>query len=125
MEKPHFSPISETIVPQQIVCLENGWELLYGEVIQMIQPRNHCWLRPLLLARHADTTNPDPQGHQLLLDLRHTSDLIIPAHWLRQALDSELFPLYGQLPPPNPSPESISSARQTLRRIVEERTHHG
>jgi len=39
-----------SFAPYQIVCLEHQQSYLYGEVIQVIESKNLCWMRPLLLA---------------------------------------------------------------------------
>ena len=82
----------------QIICLEHQNNCLYGEVIQIIQQRQLCWLRPLLLIEnyslfldnHALTKNE-------IIDLRDTSDLLLPISWFRYSLDTEVVSLLSKL----------------------------
>jgi hypothetical protein len=40
---------SSQFQPRQILCLEHGQSRLYAEVIQVVDDRPVCWLRPLIL----------------------------------------------------------------------------
>ena len=73
--------------PRQIVCLESYDERLYGEVIQIIEQRQTCWVRPILVV----------QQEFLVRDLRSSSDLILPLCLFRQCFDTEVIPFLTQL----------------------------
>lgn len=83
-----FSTVgSITFKPNQIVCLEFNNQSLYSEVIQVIEQRQTCWVRPILIA----------QQEKLICDLRSTSDLILPVCLFRACFDTEMLPLWAQL----------------------------
>jgi len=73
--------------PNQIVCLVLNNERLYGEVIQIIEQRKTCWVRPILIAKQ----------EKLIHDLRSSSDLILPLGLFRLCFDTEMIPLLTQL----------------------------
>lgn len=73
--------------PNQIVCLESYDQCLYGEVIQIIEQRQTCWVRPLMIV----------QQQALVVDLRSSSDLILPLRLFRLCIDTEIIPLIAQL----------------------------
>jgi hypothetical protein len=61
--------------------------LLLAEVIQMVPERERCWAKPLGLA------HVEKYQLKLLHNLRETSQLILPASFFREALDTEVLPL--------------------------------
>ena len=73
--------------PSQIVCLEFYDERLYGEVIQIVEQRQTCWVRPIMIV----------QQKVLLVDLRSSSDLILPLRLFRLCFDTEIMPFLTQL----------------------------
>lgn len=75
--------------PRQIVCLQHESSNLYAEVIQVVQSRPVCWVRPLLLAEFP----PGDSCQPLIYDLRSTADLVWPLSLFRSALDTEVIPL--------------------------------
>ena len=77
----------EAFKPHQIVCLEFYDERLYGEVIQIIEQRQTCWVRPILIV----------QQEVLVGDLRSNSDLILPLRLFRLCFDTEIIPFLTQL----------------------------
>jgi hypothetical protein len=92
MLKPFFKP-------SQIVCLEHQNNYLYGEVIQIIESRQLCWMRPLMLAVFANdipTVNSLQEAEELW-DVRLTSDVAYPLPLFRPALDLEVLPLMMHL----------------------------
>ncbi|MEM8779819.1 MAG: hypothetical protein AAGF26_13290 [Cyanobacteria bacterium P01_G01_bin.49] len=106
--------------PQQIVCLEHHHHHLYCEVIQLVESRNLCWVRPLFLAVLSKTV---PAYHQLLtpkllIDVRLTSDLLYPINLFRPALDTEVIPLLAQVESQDTSLEVIEIAKQQLHRFI-------
>ena len=96
---------------RQIVCLEHETTRLYAEVIEFVELRQVCWLRPVMLTRTV-TNNPPvltaSSDSVILSDLRHGPDLLVPTRFVRLALDTEVIPLLTQLqdhssdPMPNP-----------------------
>ncbi|WP_144053311.1 hypothetical protein [Xenococcus sp. PCC 7305] len=83
-----FPVISDvTFKPNQIVCLGFQDKCLYGEVIQTIEQRQTCWVRPILMVQQED----------LVWDLRSSSDLILPLCLFRPCFDTEILPLFTQL----------------------------
>jgi hypothetical protein len=111
-----------SFAPYQIVCLEHQQSYLYGEVIQVIESKNLCWMRPLLLAvfpRRVGTVDNFLEAKELL-DLRFTSDVAYPVALFRPALDTEVIPLIGQLEILDETKEPNSSSKQKLRQFLEQ-----
>lgn len=85
--------------PCQIVCLEHGTSYLYAEVIQVIESRQLCWARPLVLMLQPFDAIADSTlacNHLLweqsgFYDLRQDSDLLLPLTLFRAALDTEVL----------------------------------
>ena len=105
---------------QQIVCLEHNSRFLYCEVIQVVESRQLCWVRPLFLAVLSEA---DPIYHQLslpkiLIDVRLTSDLLYLISLFRPALDIEVIPLLTQVETQDTSPDVIDLAKQQLRHFI-------
>jgi len=73
---------------KQIVCLEHQNTYLYAEVIDIIEARQMCWGRPLLLSSDELSS---------LYDLREGSDILLPLSLFRPALDTELIPLLMEI----------------------------
>ena len=96
---------------KQIVCLEHQNTYLYAEVIDIIEARQMCWGRPLLLAVGDPLT---------LYDLREGSDILLPINLFRPALDTELIPLLVELPPEqNRGVDSAKIAHRQLRSFIQ------
>ncbi|MBM0741596.1 hypothetical protein JOY44_08200 [Phormidium sp. CLA17] len=91
-------PFSSThaFQPSQIVCLEHGYSRLYAEVVQVAEPRQVCWVRPLALAVGDPTISVDNQLADLH-DLRQGSDLLLPIALFRLAIDTEVIPVLTHL----------------------------
>jgi hypothetical protein len=83
--------------PNQIVCLESSPHYLFGEMIQHVRDRQRCWVRPLVLATGDPTDRHPINFGGEWYDLRDCSDLLLPEHLFRAALDTEVLPLMGQL----------------------------
>jgi hypothetical protein len=84
----------------QIVCLEYQNKLLYTEVIQSLLERAWCWSRPLCMAisdREEFGNFSKDNSVKTIIDLRSSSDLILPNCLFRPALDLELIPLLALL----------------------------
>ncbi len=85
--------------PGQIVSLECGNTCLHSEVIQVVEARQVCWVRPLMLvAFHSGDDLCDRLGQDYTLsDLRNGADLLWPLSVFRAALDTEVISLLSQL----------------------------
>lgn len=110
MEKRTLTGVLTQFQPYQIVCLESPNSYLYSEVIQVVTSRQLCWVRPLLLFSHS---------LQEILDLRDTSDLLLPISLFQPALDTEVIPLLTQLPESNFLSDD-TQARFQLRNFINE-----
>ena len=113
--------------PCQIVCLEHEDFRLYGEVIQIVQERQVCWVRPLglivLTADPADSLTWQERftaGAFVLHDLREGADLLWPASLFRPALDTEVMPILMQLYNAEIQTKPDRTARQKLNSFVQE-----
>ena len=113
---------SPTFSPYQIVCLEHRQSYLYGEVIQVIQSKNRCWMRPLLLAVFPPVIQAENNFGEAneLLDLRFTSDVAYPLNLFRPALDTEVIPLISQLESLDGMKETNSLSKLKLRQFLEQ-----
>lgn len=98
---PRHTTDSLNFQPYQIVCLQHDNRLLYAEVIQTIEPRKTCWVRPLALKQVsiAESTldlNALSWDAQVY-DLRQGSDLLLPISLFRLAMDTEVLEVLDQL----------------------------
>jgi hypothetical protein len=88
----------------QIVCIAD-WQnqlpsLLFAEVVQHVLPRQHYWVRPLVLATaQSAQSRIETIGDKdwIWQDLRQGSDLLLPEELFRAALDTEVLPLMSLL----------------------------
>lgn len=81
--------------PCQIVCVQHETSYLYAEVVQIIESRHLCWVRPLMLilrAAEAFTWDKTLLEQSDCYDLRQDSDLLLPLSLFRAALDTEVLP---------------------------------
>lgn len=107
--------------PHQILCLEHQDTSLYGEVIQVINERNLCWLRPIVLVQRKQQ---DLEDTVTLFDLHQGADLLYPLTLFRIALDTEVLPILVQLESlkteqsPAASPEASRIAHQQLQHFI-------
>uniref|UniRef100_B8HWX2 Uncharacterized protein n=1 Tax=Cyanothece sp. (strain PCC 7425 / ATCC 29141) TaxID=395961 RepID=B8HWX2_CYAP4 len=90
---------TERIDPAAIVRLSHAQSHLYAEVIQVMAERQMGWLRPLLLAEAEDESGAESPVPVKIHDLRQGADLLWPLDLLEPALDTEVLPLFSQLPP--------------------------
>lgn len=104
---------SSELQPSQIVCLEDGGDRLYAEVIQIVKPRQLAWVRPLMLVI------AEPELSSSLYDLRQGSDLLWPAKLFRAALDTEVISLLSQLDAPPIKFEGSRVGHQQLKRFID------
>lgn len=105
--------------PCQIVFLEHQAIRVYAEVIQVVEQRRICWVRPLAL----QPLSEDPSlvsGNSVpeLYDLRQGVDLLFPTRFFQAAIDIEVMPLLTQLYALETSLEELRLAQQKLRQFV-------
>ena len=100
--------------PLQIVCLEHLGTCLYAEVIQVVESRQVCWVRPLLLVESPTTIEPS------VLDLRSTVDLLWSLASFRPALDTEILPFLANIFTSAPPSQSSAHARQQLNYFIQQ-----
>lgn len=102
--------------PRQIVGLEHETTRLYAEIIEFVESRQVCWVRPLMLV----ISTVDNNLPLALYDLRLGADLLWPASLFRPALDTEVIPLLVQLNNPDAQVVNSSDAHQQLSNFVRE-----
>lgn len=106
MYKSNFQPL-------QIVCLEHLATCLYAEVIQVVESRQVCWVRPLVLVQHS---TEDPS----VIDLRSTVDLLWSLASFRPALDTEILPFLGSIFASVPPQQPNIYAHQQLNSFIQQ-----
>ncbi|HAC64819.1 MAG TPA: hypothetical protein DCF68_15125 [Cyanothece sp. UBA12306] len=106
--------------PGQIVSLDHNNSHLYGEIVQVVEERNLCWVRPLFLEILEDNISEisDLSASKFLVDVRLTSDLLYPIKMFRPALDTEIIPWLNRLETQDYSTENIQQARQQLHQFI-------
>ena len=105
----------------QIVCLEHENSFLYAEVIQVIELRQTCWVRPWILKVLSLKHNnlPEFDDNSTIFDLRESADLVLPISLFRAALDTEVIPLLSELDNLESQEQDLILPRQKLRQFVE------
>jgi len=109
--------------PHQIVCLEHATRHLYAEVIEVVEWRQICWLRPLMLAvspNENEDINPITLQSLRLYDLRQGPDVLWPTKFLRLVLDTEVIPLLAQLEDLHHHPKDQPDTRHQLADFIAE-----
>jgi hypothetical protein len=100
----------------QIVYLELRETRLYAEVVQMIEKKQVCWVRPLGLWT-IQPTNEEKNLEiplQKMHDLRQGSDLLLPTALFQPALDTDVVPFMMELYAVNPLTEETELSANTL-----------
>lgn len=121
-----MKPVSRDFIhnfqPSQIVCLEHGDSCLYAEVIQVLEARQMCWVRPLMLKVFSSESecgnNQDVSEKSRLWDLRDGADLVWPICLFREAIDTEFMPLLSELYLLDIEPKNLPISHQQLRDFV-------
>jgi hypothetical protein len=112
--KPNFQPY-------QIVFLEHGCTRLYAEMVQFVESRDLCWVRPLALVSvdvSIEFRNWTDYDRLTIQDLREGSDLMCPAVLFQEALDVEVIPLMTHLHEDSKVKGSI--AHQSLHEFIQQ-----
>ncbi len=102
--------------PRQIVYLENDNQRLYAEVIQVVESRQMCWVRPLVLVSYFYDFTPEPPP--VVIDLRSAADLFWQSTLFRPALDTEVIPFLVKSLTTEPTTESYAAAVAQLNQFV-------
>ena len=107
--------------PGQIVSLECGDACLHSEVIQVVEARQVCWVRPLMLVVLLSRKDLSAQWSQeyTLSDLRDGADLLWPGSLFRAALDTEVISLLTQLQSLDSEKKDGARASRQLRDFVD------
>jgi hypothetical protein len=107
-------------IPQQIVYLSHKNHRLYCEVIQVVESRQLCWVRPLFLVDMGKEVEIYSQffTSKLLMDVRSTSDLLYPITLFKAALDTEVIPLLTQLKTETSISNNNQIAKDKLRQFI-------
>ena len=100
----------------EIICLENDYTYLYGEVIQLLPSRGLCWFRPMCLVI-SDLALDSTREQTQLIDLQSGSDLLWPTSLFRPALDTEVISWLPLLSDRN-SLANKSSNKQSLNKFI-------
>ena len=107
--------------PGQIVSLECGNACLHSEVIQVVEARQICWVRPLMLVglvSGKDLSHQWPEEYTLS-DLRDGADLLWPLSLFRAALDTEVISLLAELQSLDSDQKDSTIASRQLRDFVD------
>ncbi|HAO12214.1 MAG TPA: hypothetical protein DCQ51_13825 [Planktothrix sp. UBA8407] len=116
--------------PGQIVGLNHDNSCLYAEVIQVVEVRDVCWVRPLMLIEglsEPPENNFSSFGFTpetfTLYDLRPSPDLIWPTRLFKAALDTEVITFLAQLESPEANYPGVKrvnacSAHQQLQDFI-------
>lgn len=83
--------------PSQIVFLEHDTSRLYAEVVQFVESRQLCWVRPIALVTASAEGDWTDYDRLTLQNLQDGSDLMCPAALFKEALDVEVLPLLDRL----------------------------
>lgn len=102
-KKENFNAQTPMFEPYQIVCLDCLTSRLYAEVVQFVEHRQMCWVRPLVLLEGMNQREHESGSNTLTqcYDLRDDSDLLLPQVLFRRTLDVEVMPLLTLLYAPN------------------------
>ncbi|WP_333139321.1 MULTISPECIES: hypothetical protein [unclassified Microcoleus] len=103
--------------PGQIVSLECGDACLHSEVIQVVEARQVCWVRPLMLVVSA--WGKDLSAEYTLSDLRDGADLLWPLSLFREAFDTEVISLLTELHSLDAEKKDGAIASRQLRDFVD------
>jgi hypothetical protein len=113
--------LAEGFQTGQILYLQHENQRLYAETIQIVQPRQLCWARPLALL-HVDPAGflePNLEtGAPFLQDLRQASDLLLPISLFQVAIDTDVIPVITQLHAAKPEDSENRLAQQQLQGFI-------
>lgn len=96
-----------------IVFINHKGTSLYGELVQTVESRNLCWLRPLLL--HASDGDSEASS---VVNLRNGPDVICSNQIIQPVLDTDWLDLSSKLCEGDEAC-SFSQANQHLRQFLQ------
>lgn len=97
----------------QVVFIEHNGDCLYSELIQTMEDRHTCWLRPLSLC----VEEPENKA-TFIVDLRNGPDIICPTNFIQPVLDTEWLCVLEKMAEIKESC-SHSRANQHLRKFLQ------
>ena len=108
-------------VPSQIVSLDGQNKSLFCEVIDSIDHRSVCWVRPILLV---DLSNHNSDFYDYkdvcISDLRFTVDLLWNMTDFRLVLDTEYLEFFSDLEDFEFEEDKIKLANKKLRNFIQQ-----
>lgn len=111
-----------SFINSQIVCLDSQNKSLYCEVIEVINDRNICWVRPVILVNLNAQDNNYFSSKNDIYDLRFTSDLLWNINDFRIVLDTEYIQFFSNLQEFEFDEDILIIAKQKLRIFIQEIT---
>lgn len=110
--------------PSQIVALDLQDKSLYCEVIDTIEQRFLCWVRPIILIdKLAQETNYLTEKKDDIYDVRFTSDLLWDLSAFRLVLDTEYIQYLVSLDDFVFDDRTLHMAKQKLRSFIRDICH--
>ncbi len=109
--------------PNEFACLQYERIALYTEIIQVIEPRQRYWARPILLCESAPHPDGDREAIPTVYDVRSCSDLLWPRSLFRCVYDTELIPLLAALDPPAPGLEETTKQTSSHLEVARQKLH--
>jgi hypothetical protein len=104
----------------QIVCLDHQNKSLYCEVIDVIESRDLCWVRPIMLVSLLDQNCLLKPKRGNVCDLRYSSDLFWNLKGFRPVFDTEYIEFVSKLEEYDWAKDKSHLARRQLRCFLEE-----
>lgn len=102
------------VVAYPVVYIQGGAARLYGELVQHIEERHNCWLRPLSLL-----SSQPIDGQPEFLDLRDGPDIICSDELIRPVMDMDWLVILDQLTASKTGCD-YPQANQYLRQFLEQ-----
>lgn len=109
-----------TFIKSQIVCLDTSQKSLYCEVIDIINERNICWVRPIILVDLKAEDHNYFSNKNDVYDLRFTSDLLWKINDFRIVLDTEYIQFVANLKEFQFDENILDIGKQKLRLFIQE-----
>ena len=110
---------SSIFQPSQIVFLEHEASRLYAEVVQFVELRQLCWVRPIALVTLSEEYDWTDYDRLALQNLQDGSDLMCPASLFREALDVEVLPLFDRLYQLKAESKALMSAHRQVQQFIQ------
>lgn len=88
---------SSLLRPSEFACLQHQHTRLYTEIIQVIEPKQRYWARPVLLCESIELSSEGTGVMKTIYDVRSCSDLLWPRSLFQTVFDTELIPLLVHL----------------------------